>query len=214
MGESESVPPDVEQVIDRAGDPKSARTTLVDLHHHMIYAGVTQTGKTTLARFHSRLLLANGYEVIVYDPVETETFGGGWSPEKGSQALLFTDRTKFLEHVQKASNAYVFVDESADIFAQNMQENQWMLRKGRHSGLFVRVIVQRPKMVAPNVRTQCAVAFLFRLAREDMREYFADFGHSGAQVSEYADELDVGDFLILESGRPTIETHNVFDVVD
>jgi DNA helicase HerA-like ATPase len=187
--------------------PDSPRT-LVDVPAHCIYAGVTQTGKTTLARLHARLLSENGYDVCVYDPVHTATAGGDWP----SNAQVFDNQAQFIAYVKSAQDVFVFVDESADVFSLSQTENHWLLRRGRHQGLYVRLIVQRPKMIAPNVRTQCAVAYVFRMARDDATELFADFGHSRAYVREYVDALDVGDFVVLESGRPQIAAFNVFDL--
>lgn len=176
---------------------------------HVLYAGVTQSGKTTLARLHARLLLDNDWRVIVYDPVGTETRGGGW----GKDAEVFADRERFLSYVKTQRDAFVFIDEGADLFTQGQLENQWLFRKGRHAGLYMRVCTQRPKMIAPNVRTQCAHAYLFRLAREDMGELFADFGHSRTDADAYTD-LEPGDFVLLQSGKSSIDRFNAFDIVD
>lgn len=192
-------------------DEKSASPrTLADAPVHCLYAGVTQTGKTTLARMHARLLDRAGYDVAVYDPVRTETHGGDWPPN----AKVFERLDAFLAHCKHARDTFVFVDESADVFSLSQTENHWLLRRGRHRGLYLRLMAQRPKTIAPNARSQCAIAYVFRLARDDAKEIFADFGHGPAMVREYADDLDVGDFCVLESGRPSIATFNVFHLSD
>lgn len=187
---------------------KTSPRTLADIRAHCLYTGVTQTGKTTLARMHARILDRAGYDLIVYDPVRTETHGGDW-PER---AQVYERLDAFIAKCKHARDAYVFVDEAADVFALSQTENHWLLRRGRHAGLYVRIIAQRPKMIAPNARTQCAIAYVFRMSRDDAREIFADFGHGAPAVREFADDLDVGDFCVLESGRPSIATFNVFDL--
>jgi DNA helicase HerA-like ATPase len=173
---------------------------------HWLYVGVTQTGKTTLARFHARKLAGAGHRIIVYDPVGTETAGGGW-PEDSE---LIDDPLKFGKALKNREDAYVFVDEGADVFNQSETQNQWMLRKGRHKLLYFRVMAQRPKMLAPNVRTNCARCFMFRLAKDDAREISADFGH-GPDI--YNETLDTGDCIMLTSGSEHTESFNVFDLV-
>ncbi|MGH8678163.1 MAG: hypothetical protein ACREUQ_07425 [Burkholderiales bacterium] len=191
-----------------ATDPSDLKT-LVDAPVHCLYVGVTMTGKTTLARLHARLLAQNKYDVIVYDPVGTETAGGGWPEE----ATVFDDERKFFDHVKSAQDAYVFVDEAPDVFNLGKPHNHWILRRGRHQGLYVRAVSQRPTMIAPNARTQCAIGYVFRMAPEDAYEVFADFGHARATARESTEELDEGDFVVIESGRPAIAVFNVFDLI-
>jgi hypothetical protein len=190
-----------------AAKPRGIKT-LADAPVHCLYTGVTQSGKTTLARMHARVLDRAGYDVLVYDPVRTETHGGDW-PDR---AEVHTDLQKFLSVCKSSRDKFVFVDEAADVFNLAQAENHWLLRRGRHAGLYVRMIATRPKNIAPNARTQCALAYVFRLSRDDAKEIFADFGHSAGEVREYANELDKGDFLVLESGSPSIDGFNVFNL--
>ena len=131
--------------------------TLVDAREHVLFCGVTQTGKTTLARHHARILERAEYDVVVYDPVGTETAGGGW-PES---AIVITDIPRLQKWLDRARGdperpTFLFVDESADVFGHSLTENHWIPRKIRHANIYLRLIVQRPKMLHPSVRTQCA----------------------------------------------------------
>lgn len=176
--------------------------------HHMLICGVTKSGKTTLARELARLFAANGARIAVRDPVDSPTAGGGW-PES---ARRFADDISFLEfmHSPEASGYVVFVDEASDLFGVQDKDLHWMFTRGRHFGLCMVAICQRPKMLAPNVRSQCTHAYLFRLAEEDTREIAADFGHSGLHKLS----LDRGDFLKLESGTAAIVRGNVFTLLE
>jgi DNA helicase HerA-like ATPase len=103
----------------------------------------------------------------------------------------------------------VFIDESGELFNAGKRENLWLLTRGRHFGFSVVLIAQRPKMLMPSARSQCSIAYVFRLALEDMKEIGADFGHSGlAKIS-----LDKGDFLILKSGLARFDSANVFKLL-
>jgi hypothetical protein len=195
----------------KRGSGKDEATGLIDEACHWIYVGVTQSGKTTLARWHSRKLVAAKHHVIVYDPVGTATAGGGWGSgdDGGSGFDFYEDPEKFMEAIAKAKDAFVFIDESADTHSHAQVENHWLLRRGRHAGLYIRLLVQRVKMLPPNVRTQCARLFLFRASRTDQREILADFGH---EPDILPDDWKKGDCLMVESGSSEVEHFNVFEL--
>lgn len=183
---------------------------------HSLLCGVTESGKTTLAREIANRLQAKKHNVIVYDPLGTPTANGGW----GKNALIFTEPELFTEYLSRddVMHAHVFVDESIDIFDSRNTPNIWMLTKGKHFGFQFYLIAQRPKMLPPNVRTMCATCYMFRLARDDAREICADFGHSYPDVlssvesdKEVIKELDTGDYLILTSGNVAVSRANIFD---
>lgn len=191
---------------------KSLDKTIVDSREHILYTGVTMTGKTTLARHHARILDRNNYDVVVYDPVLTGTAGGGW-PEK---ALVISDPEKLDRFLEKARGTeqrpiFLFVDESADIFSHSRTENHWVPRKIRHENIYLRLICQRPKMLHPDVRSQCSYAYVLRLANDDKKMIYSDFGHSGDIESR---PLDKGDCVLLTSGSSEIEEFNVFELVN
>lgn len=191
---------------------KTLDQTIVDAREHVLYCGVTMTGKTTLARHHARILSKAHYDVIVYDPVGTATAGGGW-PEN---ATLIGDPETLQKFIDKARGTekhplFLFVDESADVFSHSQTENHWIPRRIRHVHIYLRLIAQRPKMLHPDVRTQCSYAYVLRLAQDDKKMVYSDFGHSGDVETK---PLDKGDCVLLTSGASSIEEFNVFDLVD
>ena len=175
---------------------------------HALICGVTESGKTTLARALAHSFSRQGQNIIVYDPVNTGTAAGGW-PEN---AISFDDPEKFFAYLEhpEVSHAHVFVDEAGDIFNAQNRQYLWLLSRGRHYGFSVYMICQRPKMILPTARSMAAVAYVFRLAQEDMREVGADFGHSNLHKKH---ELDTGDFLILNSGRRMYSQGNIFKML-
>ena len=173
---------------------------------HTLICGVTMSGKTTLAHKFAHELASQGQAIIVFDPVMTPTAAGTW-PEN---ALLFDDEFEFFNYLVKeeVNKAHVFIDESGDVFNLNKPWNFWLLTRGRHFGFSVFLIAQRPKMLAPTVRNQCGRAYVFRLARDDLKEIAADFGFSDLQKIM----LDKGDFLLLNSGSAQYQKGNVFQL--
>lgn len=174
---------------------------------HALYVGVTLSGKTTLARMVARGLCDAGQRVVVYDPMGTETAGGGW----GKGAIIYSDLEPFMDFLysEDGKNAHVFIDEAHHVFSHEQKENFWLLTQGRHYGLTLHLMTQRPKKVHPDVRTNCAVCFMFRLANMDATEIGADYGFSDLNKIS----LDTGDFLVLNSGSAEFSRANVFQLV-
>lgn len=173
---------------------------------HTLICGVTMCGKTTLARQLSREIerAEKSTPIVVYDPVHTtETAGGDWA----DSAIIFTREDLFLNYVEKLNQrAFLFVDESADLFSHEKRYNQWILTMGRHHGFIVVIISQRPKMIAPTCRNQCGLLYMFRMAPNDSAEVLADFGHGRNDA-----DLDRGDYLRIESGTARVERGNIFN---
>lgn len=181
-----------------------------------MYCGVTMTGKTTLAREHAAILDKAKYELFVYDPVGTNTANGNW-PER---AIIVRDSEQFHELVEqlhaegwdeeKDPPKFFFVDESADVFGHSETHAHWIGRKIRHSGVFLRTIVQRPNMIHPSVRTQHSYVYMLRLAKTDAVIICGDLGH-GPEV--FNETLDKGDCILLTSGASGTERFNVFELI-
>jgi len=173
---------------------------------HTLICGVTMSGKTTLAHKFAKELAAKGQTIIVFDPVMTPTAAGSW-PEN---TILFDDEHDFFDYLIQpdVNRAHIFVDESADVFNLSKPWNNWLLTRGRHFGFSVFLIAQRPKMLPPTVRNQCGRAYVFRLAKDDLKEIGADFGFSDLHKIE----LDKGDFLLLNSGSAQFQKGNVFQI--
>jgi hypothetical protein len=179
--------------------------TMIKHPGHDMYIGVTMTGKTTLARMHSRALAKAQPDrlQVVYDPVRsTTTLGGGW-PEG---AVIYEDFEGFMQWASKNGDADLWIDEAADHFGVGDRENHWLLRRGRHYGYVVHLISQRPKMLAPNVRGQCTRAYVFRLAKSDLVEVAADLG------TEVVDPpVDTGHYIVIDTQVAEIYQHRLFD---
>lgn len=175
---------------------------------HTLICGLTESGKTTLAQSIAQKLAAKKQNIIVYDPVGTPTAANGWP----QSAIRFNNEMDFLRHISKeeTGHVHIFVDEAGDLFNLKKEYNFWMLTKGRHMGFQMYVITQRPKLVAPSVRSQCSVAYVFRLRADDMKEVGADY------ATDFKDQkpLDTGDFFVLRSNTTEIKRANVFTLIN
>lgn len=174
---------------------------------HTLYTGVSLSGKTTLARAMCRQLLSQGQDCLVFDPLGTATKGGDWGAAK-----VFSDPYLFLEECAKPSTVkkHLFIDEAHNILGHDHGENFWLLTEGRHFGLFLHLLTQRPKKLHPDVRSQCHTCYMFRLAKDDIKEIASDYGFDEL----HKEKLDKGDFLILNSGSAGYSRANVFTLVN
>jgi hypothetical protein len=185
--------------------------TIVDAREHVIYTGITQSGKTTLARFHARILAKAGYDVVAYDPVLTATAGGGW-PEKTLILTTPKDLHLFLDKARGTDEhpIFLFVDEAPDIFAHTEVHSKWIPRKVRHQKIFLRLLATRPLEVHPGTRSACTHCYMFMLDIDDAKQVAKNYA-VWDQISEI--KLDRGDFLFLQSGSRVVESANVFELV-
>lgn len=175
---------------------------------HCLVVGVTQSGKTTLAHAmaHEESEKKEGKrEIIVYDPVGTETAQGHWP----DGTIYFDDNEEFLEYLskrQEGRDCLLFIDEADDVMSHRYPENTMIIRRARHHNIQVVLITQRPHLLSPSARTQCGVCFMFRLSKQDADNIGREFGHNG--ISEV--DLDRGEFLVLQSGEKVIDRGDVF----
>jgi energy-coupling factor transporter ATP-binding protein EcfA2 len=175
---------------------------------HSLYTGVSQSGKTTLARMMARIAAAKKDRVIVYDPMGTPTAGGAW----GEGTEVHEDLEAFLEtayHVDTI-NAHLFIDEAHHVFNHADKEHLWLLTQGRHYGLQLHLMTQRPTKVHPDARTNCGRCYMFRLAHDDARAIGLDYGFS--EIHKIS--LDKGDFLVLNSGTAQFSSGNIFKILE
>jgi len=174
---------------------------------HKLYVGVTMSGKTTLARHFCREISAKNIATAAYDPLGTSTKGGEW----GEKTIVFSDTEEFLDyaHSDACKNVHIFIDEAHHILSHTQKENLWMLTQGRHYGMYLHLLSQRPTKLHPDARTNCGVCFMFRLAADDARLIGLDYGHSNIHKIN----LDRGDFLVLNSGSAKFSGANVFKLV-
>ena len=173
---------------------------------HALFCGVTMSGKTSLAKAIARALPSQD-RVYVYDPVSLPE-----ELEEWDATFVTDDFQTFMEYVRDPRNAgaHLFIDEAGEHFSVGQRENHWLLTRGRHMGYKVNLIAQRPKLLAPTVRTQCGRVYMFRLASDDAEEIGKDFGHAGLA----RETLDKGECLIVDSAMPHYKRVNAFALID
>lgn len=147
---------------------------------HSLIFGMTESGKTTLAKQMCRGYFAQGYGVLVLDPM----CDPGWKPESPDGMDLehkyqlkkrfyqTDDPDEFLRVFWDSRACMVFIDEAGDVVGQYDLAMRQTATKGRHWGHCVHYLSQRGAQLSPTVRGQCEHMFLFTTARQDC-ELFA-----------------------------------------
>lgn len=126
---------------------------------HTLILGMTESGKSTLAKLLASTLLAQGKRVAVLDPI----FDPAW------KATFKTDDIYELrEWAESNRNAYIFIDESGEVFNEgNDTEHSWFATRSRHYGHSVFFLAQRAIQVPKTMRDQCGKLFVFTSSSSD-----------------------------------------------
>lgn len=147
---------------------------------HTYIVGITNSGKSHLAKHLAREFKSAGYGVIVLDPQK--------SREWAEIADFCTDdKAEFLDVFWRSRDCRVFVDECQDVLDNNDKEMLQIVKRGRHNGHQVYLISQRPSSIACNARSQCSQVISFKqnrdeayiLAREVGNDDFRDVSRLG-----------------------------------
>lgn len=136
---------------------------------HSLIAGITESGKTTLAKKFATLSKQQARGVIVLDPMYDQ-----WDCDYQT-----TNVDEFLEAFWNSKCCDVFIDESGDMIGHYDKAMIQTATKGRHWGHNVYFITQRPAQISPTVRTQCTNLFLFAMAREDSETLAREWNKPG-----------------------------------
>jgi len=142
----------------------------------VLITGASESGKSHLAQKMAADFQKAKWPVIIY----TSTIDDEWAGcERHDDLDTFRARMRqLMAHAEKQGRPLrvaVFIDEADEVFSLGQKENYWLLKKGRHYFDFLAVLCQRPKMVAPTVRGQCAELIAFSLKDEDAAELSRDF---------------------------------------
>ena len=157
---------------------------------HVLIAGMTMSGKTTLATRLAHQYKVRGVEPIILDPMRDPR----WPSE-----YLFTDSRQFLELCAKSTHCALFLDESGDTIGRYNDEMFWLATKARHYGHRSHFICQRPSQLSPTVRTQCSYMYLFNVGISDAKILADEWGKP--ELRE-ANTLGRGEYFAVERFGP------------
>jgi len=128
---------------------------------HSLICGMTESGKSTLAKRMCSEFRKQGIGVLVYAPIDKR----GWDCD-----FLTDDLNHFKAVVLASRKCMVFIDEADTVCSRSQPENNWLAVRSRHRQHSVFFITQRPQMINTTVRGQCKNLFLFSIALDDAKD--------------------------------------------
>jgi hypothetical protein len=125
---------------------------------HCLIFGMTESGKTTLAKRLAQRFKYNEVPVIVLDSLNDPE----WQCD-----FQTTDPEEFLRVFWSSKRCACFIDEAGDAVGRYNTVMQRTATRGRHWGHSVHYISQRGVQIAPTVRDQCGHIFLLTTSVQD-----------------------------------------------
>ncbi|AUR81555.1 putative packaging ATPase [Vibrio phage 1.069.O._10N.286.49.F11] len=139
---------------------------------HSAIVGMTESGKSSLARKMATAIQKAGIAVIVFDPLGDPA----WSECLDPNNSFITDNEKeFLNYYWSSKNCAVFFDEAGDYATNHNKEMIRTATKGRHWGHSNYYIAQRGNLLARTIRDQCSKLYMFTSSKDDAKIYSLEF---------------------------------------
>lgn len=127
---------------------------------HSLILGMTESGKTTLAKKLAAHYKSNGVGILVLDPMGDPEWQADYQTD---------DAEEFLDVFWQSRQCAVFIDEAGEAVGQYDKVMHRTATKGRHWGHSVHYISQRGALIARTVRDQCSHLFMFTTALDDCK---------------------------------------------
>ena len=150
---------------------------------HSLILGMTESGKTTLAKRLAAGYKVKGIPVLVLDPLSDPD----WECD-----FITDDVDEFLKVFWASRQCMVFIDEAGEAVGQYDKVMQQTATKGRHWGHSVHYISQRGAMIARTVRDQCSNLMLFTTALQDAKIHSNEWNKEGLKT---ANSLQKGEYF-------------------
>jgi len=129
---------------------------------HSLIFGMTESGKTSLAKQMAAEYRAAGISVLVLDPLSDPD----WSAD-----YITSDPVDFSRTFWDSQRCAVFIDEAGDAVGRYDEVMARTATRGRHWGHNCHYITQRGMQLAVTVRDQCSHLFLFTTALNDSKTH-------------------------------------------
>lgn len=149
---------------------------------HSLILGMTESGKSTLAKKLARAYKDAGIHVLVLDPLKDPS----WTAD-----FQTNDPNEFLEMFWTSRKCAAFIDEAGESAGRYDVAMERTATKGRHWGHNVHYISQRGTMINTTIRGQCSQLFLFTTGKKDSATHSEEWGHDELKN---ANQLKRGEF--------------------
>lgn len=133
---------------------------------HSLILGMTESGKSTLAKQLIKGYVAAGIKCCVLDPI----LDNDWNAD-----YLTDDPDRFLYWWGHGESLAMFIDESSETCGQWDKEMIKTATRGRHYGHNMHYISHRGTGLSPTIRSNCTHLYLFKSDYKDCEIFKRDF---------------------------------------
>ncbi len=162
---------------------------------HSLILGMTESGKTTMAKSLAKSYKDSGISVLVLDPLTDPDWHADYQTDNPDD---------FLNVVWQSRSCAIFIDEAGESVGQYDVLMSKTATRGRHWGHSCHYISQRGAQLSRTVRDQCSNLFLFTTALGDCKIHADEWNNqelktaSSLQKGHYFYTTRFGD---LKKGR-------------
>lgn len=157
---------------------------------HMIIAGLTESGKTTVAlEVVSAKRQAENAKVLVLDPNLAD-----WDCD-----FITDDCDEFMRVAKSEQSCYLVIDESGESLDKYDDSLKWLGTRSRHFGHRLIVIAQEMTLLNKTIRGQCSDLILFEVNWQDAKDWAKLFND---KTLENASTLTDYKYYFKRRGKP------------
>jgi len=162
---------------------------------HGLIFGMTESGKSTLAKQLAAGYRRNGIGVLVLDPLHDPEWNADFQT---------SDVDEFLRVYWESRSCVAFIDEAGDSVGRFDKAMIQTATKGRHWGHVNYYISQRGALLSTTVRDQCSKIFLFTSSLKDSKLHSEEWNAPelmGANALKQGEFYKTGRFSGVEKLR-------------
>lgn len=172
---------------------------------HNLVVGMTESGKSTLAKIVCKAMQKRGISTAVLDPMHSQDWGVPTFQTHNSET--------FLEYVKKNKSHVLFIDEAGQMIGRWNQPMEWLATTSRHLGHSCWFILQGTTQVSPVIRDQCHKCYLFACDVRIIDSISIGFNSPKLRELDTPEKLNfyaVSRFKSLQKGRVDFDPLNLY----
>lgn len=133
---------------------------------HSLIIGMTESGKTTLAKLLVTRAKTKRIKTAILDPLRDPDFGGDFQTNNQEEFLTWSKKNK---------SALLIIDEAGTAVGRYNTAMEWIVTTSRHLGHSSVLICQGSSQLSPLVRGQCSSCYIFASTNSTRKSVSEDF---------------------------------------